>query len=81
MLQMKSGLETRAILKLYDRRFAIALRRRERAKPWTPTIEEVYKQYVLNDRAEKLFDRTFIIPSFRHSPPFAQIFRYYGHPD
>ena len=56
MLQMKPGLETKAILKLYDRRFATGLRRRERAKPWTPTIEEVYKQYVFNGRAEKLFE-------------------------
>jgi hypothetical protein len=56
MLQMKSGLETKAILKLYDRRFATGLRRRERVKPWTPTIEELYKQYVLKGRAEKLFE-------------------------
>jgi len=28
----------------------------ERAKPWTPAIEEVYKQYVLNIRAEKLIE-------------------------
>ena len=56
MLEMKSGLETRAILKLYDRRFATGLRRRERVKPWTPTFEELYKQYVLSGRAKKLFE-------------------------
>jgi len=32
------------------------LRRRERVKPWTPTIEEVYKQYVFDGRTEKLFE-------------------------
>ena len=50
MLQMKSGRETKAVLKLYDRRFAAGLRRRERVQPWTPTTEELYKQYVLQGR-------------------------------
>ena len=56
MLQMKSGLETKAILKLYDRRFATSLRKQSRAQPCTPKTEELYKQYVLQGRAEKLFE-------------------------
>jgi len=56
MLQTKHGLETKAILKLYDRRFATGLRKLENVKPWTPTIEELYRQYVWNGKAEKLFE-------------------------
>ena len=55
MLQSESGLETKAILKLYDRRFATGLRRHAKVEPWTPATEEIYKQYVLQGRAEKLF--------------------------
>ena len=56
MLQTESGLETKAILKLYDRRFATGLRREEEVQPWTPATEEIYKQYVLQGRADKLFE-------------------------
>ena len=56
MLQSESGLETKAILKLYDRRFATALRRHAKVEPWTPVTEEIYKQYVLQGRADKLFE-------------------------
>jgi hypothetical protein len=56
MLQSESGLETKAILKLYDRRFATGLRRHVKAEPWTPATEDIYKQYVLQGRADKLFE-------------------------
>ena len=56
MLQTESGLETKAILKLYDRRFATGLRRHIKVEPWTPATEEIYKQYVLQGRADKLFE-------------------------
>jgi serine/threonine protein kinase len=56
MLQTESGLETKAILKLYDRRFATGLRKHTKAEPWTPATEEIYKQYVLQGRADKLFE-------------------------
>jgi hypothetical protein len=56
MLQTESGLETKAILKLYDRRFATGLRREVEVEPWTPATEENYKQYILQGRADKLFE-------------------------
>ena len=56
MLQTEPRLETKAILKLYDWRFAIVLRRYRKAELWTPATEEIYKQYVLHGRADKLFE-------------------------
>ena len=56
MLQTESGLETKAILKLYDRRFVTGLRREVEVEPWTPATEENYKQYILQSRADELFE-------------------------
>ena len=49
-------METKAILKLYDRRFATGLRREVEVELWTPATEENYKQYILQGRTDKLFE-------------------------
>jgi len=52
----QSGVEFKAILKLFDRRFADGLRRLYRFEPWSPETEASYVKFVTNMHAKKVFD-------------------------
>ncbi|KAK3940582.1 hypothetical protein QBC46DRAFT_434436 [Diplogelasinospora grovesii] len=54
-LEMGSECGVNAILKLYDRRFAMQLRAEEEAGRWTISTETIYRKYVIQGKAEKLF--------------------------
>lgn len=51
------GLEGPVVLKFFDRRFAVQLRKDEHARPWASDIEQKYHQFILDGGASEFITK------------------------